>query len=188
AGAPQQILKLRVYIYNKSFARRCAERRLQIGNYARNGLPPKGISEEQHKRLFAEDVIDDIHAMQMECRALLGCRAILLDILFCDLVQMRGEFDADNLCKRELRRHEQHSPFTRSHINKCERIRLQRNRVENFVNERSSRRRVEMSRWLLVAPKEGCCRICAETCIEGFSPLLNVRSDALEHVEDRPKQ
>ena len=80
SGAPPQIRKLRVYIDNKSFARRCAQGRFQISYCAANGLPPKGISEERHKRLLAEDVIDDIHALQMECRALLRCRAVPLDV------------------------------------------------------------------------------------------------------------
>jgi hypothetical protein len=63
--------------------------------------------------------------MQLECRALLGCRVISPDILCRDAVQMRREFDADNFSERELRRNEQGSSFARSHIDERERIRLQ---------------------------------------------------------------
>ncbi len=110
SGAPQQILKLRVYIDNKSFARRCAQGRFQISYCAANGLPPKGISEERHKRLLAEDVIDDIHALQMECRALLRCRAVPLDVFLLRFDAKCCESSTPiTFANEKLRRHKQRS-------------------------------------------------------------------------------
>ena len=40
----------------------------------------------------------------------------------------------------------------------------------------------------MVTPKEGRCRIGAETCIEGFGAFLDIGPDALEQTEGRPEQ
>jgi hypothetical protein len=40
----------------------------------------------------------------------------------------------------------------------------------------------------LVTPKEGRCRIGAETCIESFEAFLDIGPDALEQIEGRPEQ
>ena len=85
----QHVLELRVDVDDIGVARLCAQGSLQIGDDALQRLPPEGIEQEQHGRLGAVALIHDIHAMQLECRALLGGRTVALDVLLRDAVQMR---------------------------------------------------------------------------------------------------
>ena len=84
------------------FAGLGAQRCLQIADDAAQRVAPKRIEQEQHQRLLAELVVDDVHALQLEVGALLGCRVVALDVVFGDAVQLLGQLDAGNLGEREL--------------------------------------------------------------------------------------
>src|SRR5262245_1405558 len=103
-------------------------------------------------------------------------------------MQMRRELYADDLGEGELRRNEQRAALARSHVDEREGVRLQRERVENLVDERGGRRHVEVGPRRAVAPEEGRRRVRAEAGVEGFLALLDSGSDGLEQIEERPEQ
>src|SRR5689334_18731643 len=85
----QQFLELRVDVDDERVARICPQRCLEIGNDAAKRLSPKGIEQEEHDRLRAVVVIDDVHAKELELRALLRRGTVALDVFLRDVVQVR---------------------------------------------------------------------------------------------------
>src|SRR5208337_5217760 len=116
----QHALQQRIVVEHISLSWTVPQTLLQMPNDASQPRLRKRVEEKQQSRLGWERELSCIGADRFYGETLLRITLVLAEILLRNQIQSRQKFQADNLAKGIIRRHQQSSPLARSEIDKSE--------------------------------------------------------------------